>query len=342
MTTDFWAGRSTFVTGATGFLGTHLVSELLARGARVAVLRRPGSELTPLSRVWVDQVSTVDGSLRDGELLGRALERLEVRSVFHLAAQTQVGVAQQAPVATLESNVQGAWALLEAARRAPQLKEVVVASTDKVYGPQRVMPLTEDMPLLASDPYNASKACVELIARSYASSYGLPVAMTRCANFYGPGDRNWQRIVPGTLRSILNGQPPVLRSNGRQVRDYLFVKDGVSATLALAEALAGRPELRGESFNFSAENPMTAVEMVERIQRQAGTTFEPQVRDEAVNEIFEQRLSAQKARDVIGWRPEHTLERALDETIAYYEALKASSSTRSSPSPSSVARTSSR
>ena len=318
----FWRGRSVLVTGATGFLGSHLVEALLARGASVVIVRRDRRPATPVSAGWLDRVAIVEGDVVDTPLLLRALEELSVQSVLHVAAQTQVGVARRQPAATFASNVEGTWSVLEAVRQSPAVEQVLIASSDKAYGVQPRLPYDESMPLLAEEPYDVSKACAELLAGSYRASYGTPIAITRCANFYGPGDRNWRRLVPGTLRSILLGERPLIRSDGSLVRDYLYVKDGVSAYLLLAEALAADPALAGQAFNFSAELPLTVAEMVERLQDAAGTSLEPVIANDAVGEIPAQHLSARKAREVLGWAPSYTLEEGLAETVAYYrEAL---------------------
>ena len=315
-----WSGRSVLVTGATGFLGSHVVAALLERGAAVVILRRDRRPATPVVEGWLGRVAIVDGDIADGELLERLLEDYAVETVLHLAAQTQVGVARRLPAATFESNVRGTWALLEAVRRSPRVGAVVLASSDKAYGAQPRLPYEEAMPLLASEPYDASKAAAELVARSYAATYGVRIAVTRLANLYGPGDRNWRRIVPGTLRSVLAGERPVIRSDGTLVRDYLYVADGASAYLRLAEALAERPELAGEAFNFSAEQPLSVLDMVARLQAAAGTELEPLVLGEAAGEIPAQHLSARKAREVLGWEAGHALDAALAETVAAYRA----------------------
>lgn len=309
------------VTGATGFLGSHLVAALVARGAAVVVVRRDRRPPTAVSAGWLDRVAIVEGDIADTALLLRALEELSVQSVLHVAAQTQVGVARRQPASTFASNVEGTWSVLEAVRRSPAVEQVLLASSDKAYGVQPRLPYDETMPLLADEPYDASKACAELLARTYVASYGTPVAITRCANLYGPGDSNWRRLVPGTLRSVLRGEPPVIRSDGSLVRDYLYVKDGVSAYLRLAEAMAGDPALAGEAFNVSAELPLTVTEMVERVQDAAGTAFEPVIVDDAVGEIPEQHLSARKARELLGWAPAYSLDEGLAETVEYYRGL---------------------
>lgn len=316
--TSFWERRAVFVTGATGFLGSHLVDALVAAGAWVVVLQRDERPATSVIARWHDRVARVRGDVGDTALLERVLEGYQVRTVLHTAAQTQVGVARRQPASTFAVNVGGTWSVLEAVRRSPSVEQVVLASSDKAYGAQDRLPYAEDMELVAEEPYDASKAAAELMARSYWSTYGTPVAITRCANLYGPGDRNWRRIVPGTLRHVLLGERPVIRSDGSPVRDYLYVGDGAGAYLRLAEAMAGDPSLAGQAFNFSAEEPVSVRAMVDRIQRAAGTDLEPVIANDAVGEIPAQHLSARKARDVLGWAPEYGLESGLREAVGYY------------------------
>ncbi|HEX8204375.1 MAG TPA: NAD-dependent epimerase/dehydratase family protein, partial [Isosphaeraceae bacterium] len=263
---DFWQDRPTFVTGATGLVGGWLVRRLVAAGAAVVVLVRDWVPRSELARSGLlDHVDVVRGDVRDQALLERALGEHEVVTVFHLAAQTIVGIANRNPVSTLETNVGGTWALLEACRRSPTVKQVVLASSDKAYGDQETLPYDEDTPLQGRHPYDVSKSCADLIAHTYAVSYGLPVTITRCGNFYGGGDLNWNRIVPGTIRSVLRGQRPVIRSDGRYVRDYFYVEDGANAYMVLAEALAARPELVGRAYNFSNEIQVTVLDLVRRL-----------------------------------------------------------------------------
>lgn len=315
-----WRDRRVLVTGASGFLGGATVRRLLDLGADVVCLVRdwvPRSELSASG--LAERCSVVRGQVQDQALLERVLGEYEVRTVLHLAAQTIVGIALRNPVSTWETNVAGTWALLEACRRSPAVEQVVVASSDKAYGEQPLLPYTEDMALLARHPYDASKACAELVARSYAATYGLPVAVTRCGNFYGGGDLNWNRVVPGTIRSVLRGERPVIRSDGRFVRDYLYVDDGAEANVVLAEQLTANPACRGEAFNFSTMTPTTVIDLVGLILGLMGSSLEPVVLDEAGHEIREQFLDATKARSTLGWRPLHTLEDGLRRTIAWYE-----------------------
>ena len=319
MTERFWQDRPVFVTGATGLVGGWLVKRLLAAGADVVCLVRdwvPGCEM--LRSGDIERVSTVRGDIRDRDCLERALGEYEIDTVFHLAAQTIVGIANRNPISTFESNIAGTWNVLEACRRSPSVKSIVIASSDKAYGDQTVLPYSEETPLQGQHPYDVSKSCADLIAHTYAVSYQLPVAITRCGNFYGGGDLNWNRIVPGTIRSALKGERPIIRSDGQFVRDYFYVEDGAAAYMTLAEALSKRPELRGEAFNFSYELQITVLSLVQQILTKLGSNLEPDVRNQASNEIRHQYLSATKARDVLGWQSLHTLEEGLEETVKWY------------------------
>jgi CDP-glucose 4,6-dehydratase len=264
-------------------------------------------------------VKVVRGDVREQSELERVMGEFEIDTVIHLAAQTIVGVANRNPISTFETNVQGTWALLEACRRTPSVKQIVVASSDKAYGDQEVLPYTEDAPLQGCHPYDVSKSCGDLIAHAYAKTYRLPVVITRCGNFYGGGDLNWNRIVPGTIRSVLRGQPPVVRSDGQYVRDYFYVEDGAAAYTLLAERLAEDASLRGQAFNFSNEAQVTVLELVEQILRLMNSDLRPDVRNEATNEIRRQYLSAEKAQRVLGWQPLFTLEEGLRRTVGWYE-----------------------
>jgi CDP-glucose 4,6-dehydratase len=269
----------------------------------------------------IDRVKAVRGDICDREALERAIGEYEADTVFHLAAQTIVGIANRNPVSTFESNVRGAWNLLEACRRSPRVKSIVVASSDKAYGDQEVLPYLEEAPLQGRHPYDVSKSCADLIAQTYAHTYSLPVAVTRCGNFYGGGDLNWNRIVPGTIRSVLRGERPVIRSDGQFIRDYFYVEDGAAAYMLLAERLHQQPELSGQAFNFSIESEVTVVDLVNRILRAMGSDLKPAVLNEASNEIRRQFLSAVRARKTLDWAPLFTLDEGLARTIAWYEAF---------------------
>ncbi len=315
----FWRDRPTFVTGATGLLGGWLVRSLVDAGADVVCLVR---DWVPRSAVLggelAQRVRLVRGEVQDQALMERAIGEYEIDCVFHLAAQTVVGTANRNPVSTFESNVQGTWALLEACRRSPLVKAIVFASSDKAYGAHDTLPYDEGAALQGRHPYDVSKSCADLIAQSYATTYGTPVAITRCGNFYGGGDLNWNRLVPGTVRSVLRGERPLIRSDGTLVRDYFYVEDGVAAYLELAEALRNRPELAGEAFNFSNELQVTVLDMTQRILDALGSTLEPDVRNEARHEIPHQWLSAEKARRVLGWSPTFGLDEGMTRTVAWY------------------------
>jgi CDP-glucose 4,6-dehydratase len=315
----FWRDRPTLVTGATGLVGGWVVRRLLRAGADVVCLVRdwvPECEL--VGGNLLPHVKVVRGDVRDQPTLERALGEYEVDTVLHLAAQTLVPVANRNPVATFETNVAGTWALLEACRRSPAVKQIILASSDKAYGEAEVLPYDEGTPLRGRHPYDVSKSCADLIAQSYAATYGLPVAITRCGNFFGPGDLNWNRIVPGTVRSAVRGQRPVIRSDGQSVRDYFYVEDGAAAYLLLAEKLAADPDLRGEAFNFSTETRVTVLDLVRKVLALVGSPLEPDVRNEALNEIRHQSLSATKAREQLGWRPLFTLDEGLRKTVGWY------------------------
>jgi CDP-glucose 4,6-dehydratase len=315
-----WTGRRILVTGATGIVGSWVVRELLARGATVVALvvdRDPQSEFVRGGDI--DRVKLVYGALEDYAAVERAVGVWEVDTVVHLGAQTLVGPAKRSPVATFEANIRGTYHLLDACRaHASVVKAVVVASSDKVYGTATELPYTEETPLRAQHPYDVSKACVDLLATTYHVTYGLPVAIARCGNIYGGGDLNWSRIVPGTLQSLFRGERPIIRSDGRYVRDYLYVKDAASAYLALGDALhAGT--MVGEAVNFSGDARRTVLEIVADLQRLTGlTALVPDIRNTATAEIREQWLSSAKAHGRLGWRPAFTFEQGLAETVAWY------------------------
>ncbi|MGB7537222.1 MAG: NAD-dependent epimerase/dehydratase family protein [Anaerolineales bacterium] len=319
---SFWLDRPVFVTGATGLLGHWLSQRLVDAGADVVCLVRdwvPRSEL--MRSGLIERVKIVRGDVRDQPLLERSLGEYEIGTVFHLAAQTIVTIANRNPVSTFETNVAGTWALLEACRRSPKVEQIVVASSDKAYGDCDQLPYQEETPLQGRHPYDASKSCADLIAQSYALTYGLPAVITRCGNFYGGGDLNWNRIVPGTIRSILRGQNPVIRSDGLSMRDYFYVEDGANAYMQLAEKLASKGELRGQAFNFSNETQLSVLDLVQKILALMGSDLSPVVMNEASNEIRHQYLSAQKARSLLGWAPLFTLEEGLARAIEWYRHL---------------------
>ena len=316
---EFWRDRSVLVTGCTGLLGNWLVAELLERGALVTGLVR---DLVPQSRLyageWYRQINIVRGCVEDLPTVERAINEYEVDTVFHLAAQTIVGVANREPLATFETNIKGTWNILEACRRVGGVSRIVIASSDKAYGDQLVLPYNETTPLQGEHPYDVSKSCADLISRAYYVSYGLPVCITRCGNFYGGGDLNFNRIVPCTIRSALRDKPVVIRSDGTFIRDYFYAKDGVLAYLHLAEQM-DRKEVLGEAFNFSNELQISVRGMVDHVLKLMGKShLEPVVLNRANNEIKHQYLSADKARKMLGWESKYPLEEGLKETIEWY------------------------
>lgn len=314
----FFRQRSVLVTGCTGFLGAWLAERLVDLGANVVGLVR---DHVPGSRLWqvasAGGMALVSGDIRDRDTLERVLGEYEVETVFHLAAQTIVGIANANPVSTFESNIAGAWNVYEAARRSPRVRRIVLASSDKAYGSHGGAQYSETMALQGEHPYDVSKSCADLIARSYYVTYRLPIAITRCANLYGGGDLNWNRLVPGVIRDVVSGRRPVIRSDGTLVRDYLYVEDAVEAYLHTAEAMDD-PAIHGEAFNFSTENQMSVLDLVRRILGQMGSSLEPNVRGEATHEIPHQSLSAEKARRVLAWEPTFGLDIGLERTIAWY------------------------
>lgn len=316
---SFWLDRPVAVTGATGLVGGHLVRRLLEQGATVICLVRDSQ---PHSLLFESQLHRrtrlVWGDVTNQDLVERLLNENEIRSIFHLAAQAIVSAANRNPVSTFDSNIRGTWCLLEAARRCPTVGQIVIASSDKAYGSHSRLPYDETAPLQARHPYDVSKACADMLAQSYAATYGLPVAITRCGNFFGAGDLNWNRIIPGTIRDLLRGRRPLIRSDGRFVRDYFYVEDGAAAYMTLAERLAEDDRLHGEAFNFSNEEPLTVLEVVEAVTAMMGSNLRPVVRGEANNEIREQFLSASKARHRLGWRPLYSFSQGLRQTIPWY------------------------
>ncbi len=319
---SFWKEKRVLVTGATGLVGSWLVNELLRRGAKVICLVRdwvPDTRL--IAEGLLERVVSVRGSLEDLELAIRVLNEYEIDTVFHLGAQTIVGTASRSPLSTFESNIKGTWVLLEACRLCSSLVErVVVASSDKAYGVHSQLPYNEDMALQGCFPYDVSKSCADLISFSYYHTYGVPVAITRCGNLYGGGDLNFNRIVPGTILSALRGERPVIRSDGKYLREYFYVRDAVEAYIDLAERIPDEG-IVGEAFNFGTEGPHSVLQMVQAILDLTGKqTLEPRILNEAKHEIPEQWLDCTRAHSRLGWQPRYTLDQGLKETIEWYSA----------------------
>ncbi len=319
MSDTFWKDRNVFVTGCTGLLGSWLTKSLVENGANVVGLIRDSVPRSNLK--WSgfdDKIITVRGDIEDYFLLERTINEYEIDAIFHLAAQTIVTIANRNPISTFKANIEGTWNLLEASRRAPLVKRIVVASSDKAYGEKLKLPYDEDTPLEGRHPYDVSKSCADLICRAYYETYDLPVCVTRCGNFYGGGDLNFNRIVPGTIRSILSKERPIIRSDGTFLRDYFYIKDGAEAYLLLAKRMDDR-KIHGEAFNFSTERPLSVIEIVNKILEAMGSDLMPSILNQTTNEIKDQYLSAQKARNLLNWRPLYTLDEGVKETISWYE-----------------------
>ncbi len=320
-----WEGHTALVTGAQGFIGSWLAERLLDEGARVVTLRR---DFDPEARFRVEGIeercTTVLADLQDYEALVRVLNEHEVRSVFHLAAQTIVATANRSPLSTFEANVRGTYNLLEACRAVgvvgDPIERVVVASSDKAYGAHEELPYREDFALQPRYPYDVSKACTDMIARSYASTYDLPVAVTRLANVYGGGDLNWSRVVPDSCRALARGERPVIRSDGSPERDYIHVDDAVDAYLAIATSL-DRPELHGRAWNAGAGAPLSVLEIVTRLVRASGRQLDPDIKGSGTppGEIDRQFLDSSAIRDELGWAPRVGLDEGLARTYDWYE-----------------------
>lgn len=318
----FWRDRPVLVTGATGLQGGWLTQALAEAEADVVALVRdwvPQSELCRSGRL--EQIRVVRGDVRDQELIERVLGEYEIATVFHLAAQTIVTIANRNPVSTFESNIRGTWVMLEACRRSPAVQQVILASSDKAYGEHEELPYREDLALRGRHPYDVSKSCADLLAQAYGATYQLPVAVARCGNLYGGGDLNWNRIVPGTIRSVLRGERPIIRSDGSLVRDYFYVEDGAEAYGRLAEVLAQDRGLAGEAFNFSNEQPAAVLDITRRILTLMKTPLEPVIQHQAPNEILRQHLDASKARRRLKWKPAFDLDEGLARTIDWYRAF---------------------
>jgi CDP-glucose 4,6-dehydratase len=315
----FWEGKNVLVTGANGFIGSWVADALLENGAKVTALIRdriPNSELNLSGNV--KKINTVDGSLTDINVIKRALNEYEVDTVFHLAAQAIVTTANRSPLSTFESNIKGTWNILEACREHRLTERVVVASSDKAYGDQEKLPYTEDSPLLGLYPYDASKACADILTQSYYNTYQLPIAITRLANTYGGGDLNFTRIIPDTIRAILKNKEPIIRSDGTPVRDYMYAKDAAEGYLVLGENIN---KVKGQAFNFGNNSPINVLDLVKEILKAADSNLKPVIKGKGKSkgEIDKQYLDSTKAEKVLGWKPKYALNQGLKETIEWYK-----------------------
>jgi CDP-glucose 4,6-dehydratase len=324
---NYWEGRRVFVTGATGVLGLNLVNRLIKLDADVVAFVR---DWVPRARIlgkWLpdsDKVTIVRGGLEDYDSIARTLAEYEIDCIFHLGAQTIVNVGNRSPLTTFKSNIEGTWNLLESARvlntYSEDIKCICVASSDKAYGTSKDLPYTEDMPLKGEHPYDVSKSCTDLIAQSYALTYQLPTCIARMGNIYGPGDLNFNRIVPGTIKSLIEGKKPVIRSDGKPIREYFFVEDAVDAYLVMAETIEKR-KVSGEAFNFSSGEKICVSDMVQRIISQYGSSLKPEILNVSKNEITDQYLSIEKAKKLLKWVPKYTVGEGLKLTIPWYKEM---------------------
>lgn len=318
------------MTGASGLVGSWLVRALIERGAHVVAFVRDHNPQSELFRSDLHRrIEMVQGSLEEFLDLERAINESEIDTVFHLGAQTIVGTALRSPLSTFESNIRGSYNLLEACHRHRNLvHRIVIASSDKAYGTSAVLPYTENTPLCGKTPYDVSKTCTDLLSFSYFETFRLPLAIARCGNIFGGGDLNWSRIVPGTIRSFLKHEAPIIRSDGTFTRDYIYVEDVVQSYLLLAENLE-KPNVQGEAFNFAPSAPLSVLQMVSAIQNLMNMPhLEPRILHGAKKEIRDQYLNCQKARATLGWAPQFSLEDGLRKTIAWYEAYQMAEATQ--------------
>lgn len=327
----FWKNKKVFITGANGFLGSHLIAALLEKGVRPVALvyeENPGAIFE--QREYASQTEVVRGNICDLALLEDIIRKYEIDTVFHLAAQAIVDQALEDPLETFESNIKGTWNILEACKRNPTVKRIVVASSDKAYGEYDNLPYTESThPLRGSYPYEVSKVCADILSQSFAKSFHSPVCITRCGNFYGPGDLKMNRIVPNTIARLHAGTPPVIRDTGASLRDYLFIEDAVEAYLLLAEKM--NEQLFGEAFNFSTNRPYSVAEAIRTISDVMGKHIEPTVIKTHGMEIRHQCASYDKAKQLLGWEPRHSFEEGLQKTIPWYVAHLVSTQKKSEP-----------
>ena len=314
----FWEDKNVLITGCTGLLGSWLTDALIEKKANIIGLVR---DSVPKSRLFqsrsIHQIVTVRGEVENYFLLERIINEYEIDTVFHIAAQTIVTIANRNPISTFKSNIEGTWNILEACRKSSLVSRVVVASSDKAYGDQPLLPYDEKTPLEGRHPYDVSKSCADLLCRTYFETYKLPVCVTRCGNFYGGGDLNYNRIIPGTIQSIFHHKRPVIRSDGSPLRDYFYIRDGVDAYILVAEQMENKG-IHGEAFNFSTEHPNSVLDIVQKIIDIMGSDLKPEILNQSTNEIQDQYLSAKKAKKMLNWKSKYTLDTGLKETIDWY------------------------
>ena len=314
-----WKNTNVLVTGADGFIGSHIAKELIDKGVKVTTIVRDLKKTNNLDILNLrDKINIVHGNLVNFEDCERAINEYDIEFCFHIAAQAIVGPANRSPLSTFESNIKGTWNILETCRLSKTIKGLIIASSDKAYGQQKKLPYTEDSPLKGYFPYDASKACAEMLARSYYMTYNLPLAITRNANTYGPADMNLNRIIPDVVTKLIRNEQPIIRSDGTPERDYIFIKDAVNAYIVLAENLH-REDVVGQAFNFGTGKPISVLDLYKKIIKLMGKNVEPKILGEAKNEIDRQYLDSQKAKKILNWEAKYDLESGLKETVDWYK-----------------------
>ena len=315
-----WKGMNVLVTGADGFIGSHVAKALVDKGSNVTTIVRDIKRTSNLDVFKLkSMINIVNGDLVNFHDCERTINEYDIQFCFHIAAQAIVGPANRSPLSTFESNIKGTWNILEACRLSKTIRGLIVASSDKAYGQQKKLPYTEQSPLNGYYPYDASKSCAEILARCYYMTYNLPLAITRNANTYGPGDMNFSRIIPDTITTLLGNKQPIIRSDGTPERDYMYIKDAVSAYLTLAGNIH-RKEVVGQAFNFGTGKPVKVIDLYNKITKFMGKKIKPKILGEAKNEIDRQYLSIDKAKKILKWQPKYSLDYGLKETIAWYKA----------------------
>lgn len=315
MKKKFWKGRNVFITGSTGLLGYWVTKYLVEAGANVIALVHKG--VPEIFKSTFSKVNIVRGDINDYKKILTVLKKNRIETVFHLAAQTVSPIANKNPIPTFETNIQGTWVLLEACRNTKSIGRIVVASSDKAYGEDEQLPFTEKSRLNGIRPYTVSKSCADLITTAYYKTYGMPICITRCGNFFGGGDLLMERLLPSVIKAALFEKELIIRSDGKFVRDFFYVEDGALATIMLAESME-KKEIWGEDFNFSYEKPITVIDFVNIFFREIGSSMKPKVLNQPLNEIREQYLSCEKARKLLSWEPVFSFEEGIGRTIAWY------------------------
>lgn len=316
MSKKFWRNKNVFITGGTGLLGYWVIKYLNTTDANITVLLRNNAPL--IENSTFSKINTVKGNVEDYSTVKKILVENKVDTVFHFAAQTIAAVANNNPLSTFETNIKGTWTMLEACRNSPNIKRIIVASSDKAYGDSEILPYTENTQLLGRRPYDVSKSCADLLAQAYYASYNLPLCITRFGNLFGGGDLHFNRLFPSVIRSVLFNEQPSLRSDGKFIRDFFYAEDAAIGVIQLVEAMKEKSVI-GEAFNFSNEEPIPALDMVNIILKRMGSNYLPKTRSGSTNEIHKQYLSAKKSRDILGWKPSFTLTQGIDRTIDWYK-----------------------